>query len=180
MPVFCDLCGKEFKDKSGLAGHMHFSHRATEVDGSILEHLRSEVGELRQRLDQVLESAPACTLGDTVSTLQSEVEELKAKLKDSDEVANLKEQVAELSDPEKLKAKLMEIARTWTEDEYRQLGEALGFPTTRALTPEEEAELAEETPEAPVELKIKVGNKLFPVVDDGKPGVRILVPKKVR
>jgi hypothetical protein len=98
----------------------------------------------------------------------------EAKLRDNDEVVKLKEQVAELSDPVKLRNKLMDIANTWTEDEYREVGEALGFPTTRALTPQEEAEMAEEDepepePEKPKEtpkqkLFIKFGNKKYEVL----------------
>lgn len=36
MPVKCDICGKEFKNKAGLAGHMKIVHDETKkpVSGS--------------------------------------------------------------------------------------------------------------------------------------------------
>jgi hypothetical protein len=101
-----------------------------------------------------------------------------ALLKENDgQVVKLKENIAELSDPAKLREKLMEIAATWTEDEYRELGEAMGFSTTRALTPEEEAALkeddqpetdvvAEATPTAPLKPKVflQFGKVKYPVL----------------
>lgn len=78
----------------------------------------------------------------------------KVPLNDSEEVAKLKEQVVELStlrdkvahfeDPDYLKGKLMALAETWTEDEYRLFGEARGFTVARPLTPDEEAALADD------------------------------------
>jgi len=101
---------------------------------------------LTEKLATALEvmAARLETVEKTLSTLSTAFSQ-EGKLKESDEIAKLKEQVAELSDPAKLREKLMGIAATWTEDEYRQLGEALGFPTARALTAEEEADLAKET-----------------------------------
>jgi hypothetical protein len=87
---------------------------------------------------------------------------MPAQLKDSDEVGKLNEKIDELSDPAKLREKLMEIASTWTEDEYRELGESLGFATARSLTAQEEAELAQSEP-ATVDPKVflKVGKSDF-------------------
>jgi small-conductance mechanosensitive channel len=112
-------------------------------------------------------------LSETLKGFSTEV----ALLKENDsQVAKLKEQIAELSDPAKLREKLMEIASTWTEDEYREIGEALGFSTTRALTAEEEAALkeddqpetnaAEVKPTAPPKPKVflQYGKVKYPVL----------------
>ena len=88
-----------------------------------------------------------------------------AQLKQNDsQVVEFKQQIAELSDPAKLREKLMDIAATWTEDEYRGLGEALGFATARSLTAQEEAELAESEPTAAnPKVFLKVGNSKYEV-----------------
>jgi len=49
--VKCDLCGKELKDKAGLAGHMRLVHPAIKtVDGHQLEE---RLLELEQELKRV-------------------------------------------------------------------------------------------------------------------------------
>lgn len=42
----CDVCEKTFKDKSGLAGHMRFSHPSAPSGG--LKELSQELATLRQ------------------------------------------------------------------------------------------------------------------------------------
>jgi hypothetical protein len=72
----------------------------------------------------------------------------RASLKDSgEEVAKLREQVAGLSDPDLLKARLSEVASKWTLEEYLTLGETLGYVEDRPATPEELAEMGEDTGE---------------------------------
>lgn len=54
----CAVCGKQFKTRSGLSGHMQFSHpTAGPVAGAALEALRSEVGALRQVVAQALDDS---------------------------------------------------------------------------------------------------------------------------
>lgn len=86
-------------------------------------------------------------LNDTIKAKDNEISALTAK-------------VAELSDPAKEQERLMKIASTWKEEKYVKLGEALGFATARDLTPDEEAELAEDVPEQPAPQEPKVFLKL--------------------
>jgi hypothetical protein len=83
--------------------------------------MRLEIPEnLLSQLNQIAQ------LSETLKGFSTEM----AQLKENDgQVAKLKDKIAEMSDPAKLREKLQEIASTWTEDEYRQLGEALDFST---------------------------------------------------
>jgi len=67
-----------------------------------------------------------------------------AAQKSEAELAALQDKVAHFEDPEFIKARLMELAASWTEDDYRLIGEWRGFATARTLTPDEEAALAED------------------------------------
>ena len=47
----CPLCGKEFKHKGALNGHLAFAHGVVTERGKTLNELREEVATLREEMD---------------------------------------------------------------------------------------------------------------------------------
>lgn len=122
MDYRCEICQREFKSASGLAGHMAFKHGQTaatdsevgleeliEAAGSAMGELRSQMGTLQKQLDTVSErlnqypyilpgsaaSGQGSEVTKAIDTLQEELKESrKAAQETKSELESVKEALA--------------------------------------------------------------------------------------
>jgi hypothetical protein len=74
----CDVCGKTFKDRSGLTGHMRFSH--PEPTGKKVEALASEVSALRQAVETLVNRSSNTVATEGNMSAELEIYDLKKQL----------------------------------------------------------------------------------------------------
>jgi len=53
--VFCEMCGKEFKNRAGLAGHKQLEHHAGEVSDQRLIAVENRLSAVDGRLEELLD-----------------------------------------------------------------------------------------------------------------------------
>jgi hypothetical protein len=81
----CSVCGKTFKDKRGLAGHMQLSHSdAMPIAGSEIAQLRQAVNALTARFESAFTAKNTNTEGENMEEVMTkkdyEIERLKEEL----------------------------------------------------------------------------------------------------